>query len=382
MDTLCSVCNEALDDETNVFECDGCCDSFHLHCGGATRTEVKTRKNSRCMRIFCKVCVASPETCAAENMKTILKLSLKLDTFNAKQIETNIRVNDILSNLAEKINDMYEKFESFNMNEATSNTKPSYAKAVKTKVNPVVVVKPKEKQASKKTVDDIRAKVNSASIKVCNARNIKDGGIVLSCENSNDTMKVKKIVEESYGKNYDVRLPEAKKPRVRITNVSDQIAEDQLIIEIKKMNAELKDVDMKIITVIKRQKQSYTFRDIIVEVNGCAYKKMLKMGAIFLDWRTCQITEHIHIQRCFKCCGFSHISSECKVEHQRCSKCAGTHRYENCRKKIVKCINCMQIIDKYGAEIDANHHAWSKNCKVLQRKIEALRMKIEYNSNM
>lgn len=106
------------------------------------------------------------------------------------------------------------------------------------------------------------------------------------------------------------------------------------------------------------------------------------MGTIFLDWRQCQITEHSHIQRCFKCCGFSHISTECKAESQRCSKCAGTHRFENCRKKTVKCINCTQIIDKYGADIDANHHAWSKDCKSLQRKIEALRNKIEYNANM
>lgn len=378
----CSVCNEALDDNDTVFECDGCCNSFHLSCGGATKTENKSRKNSKCLRIFCKVCVASPETCATENMKTILKLTLKLDTFNAKQVETNIKVNDMLSKMVERMNEFYEKLESIGKVESKSDAKPSYAKAVKSKVNPVVVVKPNEKQASKKTVDDIRAKVSSASVKVCNARNIKDGGVVLSCENSNDTMKVKRIVEEAYGKNYDVRLPEAKKPRVRITNVSDQIDEDKLIGEIKEMNSELKDVDMKLVTVIKRQKQSYTFRDIIVEVNGCAYKKMIRMGTIFLDWRTCQITEHLHIQRCFKCCGFSHISSECKAEQQRCSKCAGAHRYENCRKKTVKCINCMQIIDKFGANIDANHHAFSKNCKVLQRKIQALRNKIEYNDNM
>lgn len=126
---------------------------------------------------------------------------------------------------------------------------------------------------------------------VCNTRNIKDGGVVLSCENSSDTMKVKQIVEASYGKNYDVRLPEVKKPRVRITNISDQIDEDKLIDEIKKMNADLKEVDMKLVTVINRKKYSNTYRDIIVEVNGYAYKKLLKMGTIFLDWRQCQITE-------------------------------------------------------------------------------------------
>lgn len=102
------------------------------------------------------------------------------------------------------------------------------------------------------------------------------------------------------------------------------------------MNADLKDIDMKLVTVIKRKKQSYAYRDIVIEVNGSAYKKMLQMGNIFLEWRQCKITEHLHIKRCFKCCGFSHISTECKAETQRCSKCAENHRYENCRSKTLK----------------------------------------------
>lgn len=381
MSTKCSMCDETFDDDVaDEFECDGCCDSFHLKCGGVTKKDYTARQIGKSLRVYCTNCSKSPETCVADNIKLILKFVQKIDLFNQKQVETNTKVNDILLKTTEKVNEIGEKIDAFGTSIPNSGTKSSYAKAVKTKVNPVVVVKPKEKQASKKTVEEIRAKVKN--VKVCNTRNIKDGGVVLSCENSSDTMKVKQIVEASYGKNYDVRLPEVKKPRVRITNISDQIDEDKLIDEIKKMNADLKEVDMKLVTVINRKKYSNTYRDIIVEVNGYAYKKLLKMGTIFLDWRQCQITEHLHIQRCFKCCGFSHISTECKAESQRCSKCAGTHRFENCRKKTVKCINCTQIIDKYGADIDANHHAWSKDCKVLQRKIEALRNKIEYNANM
>lgn len=204
----------------------------------------------------------------------------------------------------------------------------------------------------------------------------------MSCENINDTMRVKQIVEESYGQNYDVRLPEIKKPRVRIMNVSDRVEEENLINEIKKMNSELKDVDMKLITVIKKRKQSNHSRDVVIEVSAEAYKKLINLGSIFLDWRQCRISEHLHVQRCFKCCGFSHISTECKSETQKCSRCAGKHRFENCRNKTLKCTNCTLIIEKYGADIDSNHHAWSKECKVLQRKIETMRNRIEYNANI
>lgn len=112
MDALCSVCNEAFDDSENVFECDGCCDSFHIKCGGVKKADSKARQTSTCLRIYCKVCVASPETCAAENLKTILKVVFKIDHFNSKQVETNIKVNDILSSTVEKVNEINEKLES------------------------------------------------------------------------------------------------------------------------------------------------------------------------------------------------------------------------------------------------------------------------------
>lgn len=378
MDETCSVCNEELESDDNVFECDGCTTSFHLRCGGATKKDAEARKKSKCLRLYCTLCVANPAMCVAENVKTVMKFVHKIDLFNQKQVEINTKVNDILSNTAEKVNEMSEKLESFGSSDSKSAQSKS-SRATKTNVNPVVVVKPKEKQASKKTVEEIRKKVDK-NVKVCNARNIKDGGVVLSCENSNDTMKVKKIVEDSYGANYEVSLPEAKKPRVRITNVSDQIEKDKLIDEIKKMNAELKNFDMKLVTVIDKKKYSYTYRDIVIEVDGAAYKKLLKMGVIFLDWRECAISEHLHLQRCFKCCGFSHISTECKSETQKCSKCAGNHKYDSCNRKKLKCINCSSIVDKFGADIDTNHHAWSKDCKVLQRKLQALKNKIEYNT--
>lgn len=247
MDEPCSVCGEPLDDNDNVFECDGCTTSFHLRCGGATKKDNTARANSKSLRINCTLCMANPATCLAENVKTIMKFVFKIDLFNQKQVEINTKVNNMMSNTADKMNEISEKLESLGSSElksAESNTK----KFAKTNVNPVVVVKSKEKQPSKKTVDEIRKKVDK-KVKVCNARNIKDGGVVLSCENNNDTMKVFSLVEESYGESYEVRLPEEKKPRVRIKNISDKIEKENLIDEIKKMNAELQDTEMKLVTV-------------------------------------------------------------------------------------------------------------------------------------
>lgn len=172
-------------------------------------------------------------------------------------------------------------------------------------------------------------------------------------------MKFKQLGEKSCGKSYEVTLPEVKKPRIRITNVSAQIEEKELINGIKKMNTELSQADLNIIAVIEKKKNSYSYRDLVIEVNGATYNKMLNMEKLFLDWRECPINEHLYLQRCYKCRGFSHIAKNCKLT-QRCSKCAGSHKFQDCKRNVVKCVNCSNVIDKYGADIDANHHAWSQ----------------------
>ena len=94
MDSPCSVCNEAIEDDDDVFECDGCSDSLHLKCGGATKKDISARKVSKCLRVYCKLCVSNPAAIVADNVKTIMKFVHKIDLFNQKQIETNARVND------------------------------------------------------------------------------------------------------------------------------------------------------------------------------------------------------------------------------------------------------------------------------------------------
>ena len=102
MDSPCSVCNEAIEDDDDVFECDGCSDSLHLKCGGATKKDISARRVSKCLRVYCKLCVSNPAACVADNVKTIMKFVHKIDLFNQKQVETNARVNDILTSTVEK----------------------------------------------------------------------------------------------------------------------------------------------------------------------------------------------------------------------------------------------------------------------------------------
>lgn len=398
----CAVCNEEIEDDADKLECDGCILKYHYICGGVTKKEVAQRKSSKSLRQYCAKCIASPTIAVMDNIKIILQFVHKLDLYNQQQVEKNEKFDRLISSTSSKVIEIGEKLDAIaegqtsqtssdtfdNINKkldaivvgksnAEKSSKSADSKS-KPKINPVVVVKPKNKQTSKKTMEVIKNTVGRKAVKVCSSKGIRDGGIVISCENDNDTMKVKQLVEKACGKSYDVHLPEIKKPRLRITNVSANIDEKKLISEIKKVNSDLKNDDLQLIAVIEKNKHSYSYRDLIVEVNGTTYNKMIKMGKLFLDWRECRVTEHLYLQRCYKCCGFSHIAKNCKLS-QKCSKCAGAHKFQDCKRKVLKCVNCCNVKEKYGADIDDRHHAWSNSCMVYQRKLESMKNKIEYS---
>lgn len=108
---------------------------------------------------------------------------------------------------------------------------------------------------------------------------------------------------------------------------------------------------------------------------------MLNAGVSRLPWRECKVEQHLYVKRCFKRCGFSHTAQQCQQNVQFCSKCAGNHKYDSCRSKKMCCINCKVANEKYGLTLNTEHHAWSKDCRVLARRMQTMREKIEFNAS-
>lgn len=224
----------------------------------------------------------------------------------------------------------------------------------------------------------ITSQINKCDLKVNSTRNARDGGIVLCCDNAAETIKVKQIVSEKLGANYEVNLPSIKRPRLRISNIDINIPNDEIINQLKEHNEIIRAFDLKMITVFNKKLRNSSFNEIIIELKGEEYKILIDIGVLKLPWRECKVYAHLHLKRCFKCCGFSHISSSCTSE-QKCSKCSGSHKFSECKSKNMCCINCKILNDKYGLKMDTKHHAWGRECGVLQRRMNSLRNKIEYN---
>lgn len=104
---------------------------------------------------------------------------------------------------------------------------------------------------------------------------------------------------------------------------------------------------------------------------------MMESKRVNLGWKKCVVDDHVHITRCYKCCGFSHISTECKNK-LACSKCGGQHKHSECRSKNMKCVNCSEMNKQFNLKIDCDHHAMSYKCETFQRKLVQLSKRIQY----
>lgn len=365
----------------HYFECDACTRNFHLKCYGVSKKEIQARKGSKCLRLYCEFCVVDMDL--GEQMKDITKMLLKLDLFNQQQIVAKQQENETISSIANNLKALEVKVTKLEAGTISQTSKQThtYANAVKRNaVKPSVVVMPKNKQQqAKKTFDDITMNVNSA-MDVCGTRKIRDGGVVLRCNNTQDTMKIKQIVNDKLGDDYEVVLPKVKLPRLRITNIDPDLQDDDILAELIHHNPSLEFMELKLVSAFKRKYRDNEFKDIVIEVNGATFKQLMEMRKLRLPWRECKIFEHLYLVRCYKCCGFSHKSVSCD-KGQKCGSCAGSHKISECKSKNKCCINCKTSNEKFKTKLDTKHSAWSKECQILQRHRSKLVNKIEYNNN-
>lgn len=385
MEVECHTCAEIVADETECMTCDGCELSYHLKCVGVTKKERNARSASANLRLYCGECCTDPINVISNNVKQLLQFIHKIDAEIQQQRENQATSDATVSRMAAKLTELDAKFGAINgkltaHSIAPTCKTPTFASVVKNKpIKPVVVIRPKATQESNKTLSDITEKITQDAVKVCNTKNIQGGGIILSCENAGETMKMKQLVESNFGDNYTVSLPEMKNPRLRIANIDSNINRVDILDVLKANNSNITNISWKLITVIEKNIRRTNSVDIVVEVNGDDFKKLLAIGSSQLPWRECQIQRHLYMKRCFKCCGFSHKSTECKSD-QKCGRCAGKHERKNCKSRTQCCVNCKSQNDRFKTQLNVNHHAWSESCPIYKRRMDKLVDSIEYST--
>lgn len=238
--------------------------------------------------------------------------------------------------------------------------------------NTCMILNPKRKQDVNKTKKDMNEKINISQLKITLSKiqATKNGGLVISCDNEDEKIKLKKVTEETLGNDYEIMEPEEKRPMLKIVGMDDEYEERTFIDMIKRNNkCVTEDSEIKLITM-KKMKTRYLA---IIQCDKKTYYEILKTGMLCINYSICSVYEHYNVRRCYKCSGFQHSSEKC-TRQQVCLKCGSSEHlaHENmCDPTFIMCPNCSEINVKFGLNLDTKHCPFDRNCPIFLRKIES-----------
>lgn len=242
-----------------------------------------------------------------------------------------------------------------------------------------ILVKPKVNQAVEKTLADMKEKINPCDVKFNNISKRNNGSIVIECDNVNDSDDIRNKIETQIGQQYEVRDIQMMKPRVKIFGMSEPLNGDELIELLKHQNAMLVDNEIEVIKIVKDIKDE-RIHNAIIQTDVDGFNKLMKTEKVFLNWDVCAVREHFSILRCHKCAGYEHTKEMC-TKAIVCGYCSGDHLSNECDTNHLSCPNCKEANDKFKLSLNVKHHAWSKKCSILSKKIQRVGNKIAYDEN-
>lgn len=364
MSTVCGHCDEVFDRRKSpCLTCSGFCGkTYQANCMGISLEFLQCLKSPGfCW--FCTDCFKIRNKYEAY-MKNSFdnKLTLMINGFESM-------FEDLKKQILETANNTFANITAANKNEKTE-IMPSYAKIVNTKS--VVIVKPKNaEQNNIQTKRDIMENIDPVdlNIKVSQIKQVKDGGILISCDDSIGAKNFKDAAAEKLSAQYKISDVKTFLPKVRIVGLTDQYSDEDILKYLKGQNDALSSVShLKILKTWATKRNANIFQT-LVEVDAATYGLIMNRAKLFVNYDACAVYEATDIRVCFKCSGFSHSQSNCVNNDTVCPKCSGCHSLFNCTSSILRCINCVT------AKLDDVEHAvWDADkCPIYKKKLNHLK---------
>lgn len=240
---------------------------------------------------------------------------------------------------------------------------------------PVVMITPKIAQDNKKTKDVLKTMIDSSTIQMNHAGDLAKGGLAIACSSTAASKELQERVAEKMGDDYEVKLTELKKPKVKIVGMSEELTSEEIVTKLKAQNEFLKDSNIVVSHMHKGLKGFFTA---VIEVDGKIFSKLLEIGRVFIDFDICRVLEDLQVMRCYNCAQFFHKGKDC-TKKKACQRCGEDHGLSNCTSEVVKCVNCMVAVATYNLKLDINYPSYDKNCTMYKQKLKIARRRISYN---
>lgn len=239
-----------------------------------------------------------------------------------------------------------------------------------------LILKPKGKQGSEKTKEDLNKKVDPKNLKISNIETKHNGVIIIESENNTEREKIKAALEKTMCDNYEVRVPNVINPRFIITSMVFKHEDEEIVEKLKKQNQVIESSHLKLVKYYEVNRNNKKLFNAILETDADSFPKILRAEKLNIGWERCKVYDGIEVPHCYKCKGFNHKAVDCKND-EVCMKCFEKHKTSECNKEaVIKCINCVRANNKLKLGLNENHSTYSKLCPVYQNKLDTKKKKL------
>ncbi|XP_023222818.1 mediator of RNA polymerase II transcription subunit 23-like [Centruroides sculpturatus] len=205
-----------------------------------------------------------------------------------------------------------------------------------------------------------------------------------------DSQKEAEILSDAINEHPDIvdkvrsKISEGRRPQVILTNVPISVDEADIIPTIFTQNEIFQSMtkdeftySTRISTVLFRNNARENCWHIVLSTTPRIRNILVRTKHIAIEWAKIYVNDYISLVRCFQCCGYNHLSTNCP-NRQRCSHCGKVHRFSDCRRleNPPNCINCRTVnkelleYDRY----DTTNNAFNPQCPItIKMKAQTIR---------
>lgn len=393
--TSCAKCR--INKNEGLVGCEASCNCwYHYSCIGLTNVEFTMLSKSKNLFYMCDNCkhkcdivVKSSVQDYNNNIKSINERVTEVSKTVRKTLDTQLGgfsklLDDLKENLLKSIKSDVEIAITEHLNKFTSQWTEScpsktYASAASSS-NASLLVTPKVTQKSSTTKSDMLQNINpiDVNINLTQVKQVRDGGLLISCANDNECTKFKEVAADKLSNKYVIKEVSALNPRLKIVGISEKLDNDVLLNYIQTQNKCVFSDDSvcKIIANVPLKKNKNIYQ-VTIQTDKVTYKSIMEQGKLFVGYDYCNVFDAIDIRRCYKCCGFHHLSNKCLSKVTICPRCAEHHAVADCKSDVLRCINCINF--KKGNKdvvIDVNHASWDTCCHVYSNTLKKFKNNI------
>ncbi|KAH7954033.1 hypothetical protein HPB49_015004 [Dermacentor silvarum] len=222
---------------------------------------------------------------------------------------------------------------------------------------------------------------SAAGIGEVSLRETRFGVTVLARERQT-IVNLQKAVEQSAVTKtcFTVRIPEKRRPHVKIIGADPEIAADRLLQAINERNPGL-DIDLSQSKVKTTLAERGGNKSHVVEMCPTDFHKLIKRGRVNVGWTSARVVEDLHVSLCTHCAAYGHSRRFCPDRSDAskaiCTKCAEAHLAQTCRIRMGDVAVCCAVCRGAGRD-PAGHPAGDHRCPALAERVARIRARTDY----